>query len=55
VLPGCRRRASIADHIISRREGGSDDKSNLRSLCVACDNWLKEKADGTRRAPPAKG
>lgn len=28
----------IADHIIARRDGGSDDVSNGRTLCPACDN-----------------
>jgi 5-methylcytosine-specific restriction endonuclease McrA len=28
----------IADHIRSRKEGGSNDISNGRTLCPACDN-----------------
>ncbi|WP_370466049.1 HNH endonuclease [Niveispirillum cyanobacteriorum] len=28
----------IVDHIDPRREGGSDELSNLRTLCPACDN-----------------
>jgi 5-methylcytosine-specific restriction protein A len=51
----CGRRATIADHILSRRSGGSDAMSNLRSLCVACDNRFKERADGTRRGQRAEG
>ena len=39
----------IADHIASRRSGGLDHLSNLRSLCRRCDNSLKEKWDGSRR------
>lgn len=28
----------IVDHIVERRNGGSNDETNLRSLCPACDN-----------------
>jgi 5-methylcytosine-specific restriction protein A len=45
----CNARAIIADHIVSRRAGGSDEMSNLRSLCRTCDNRLKEDALGIRR------
>ena len=34
VIPGCDRRAFICDHIVSRKNGGSDGDDNLRSLCV---------------------
>jgi 5-methylcytosine-specific restriction protein A len=47
--PGCTRKATIVDHIVSRRLGGADALSNLRSLCVACDNRIKEDANGVRR------
>ncbi len=46
---GCNGRANIADHIVSRRNGGSDDMGNLRSFCRACDNAVKERSDGSRR------
>ena len=45
----CASPAFIADHIVSRRLGGRDELSNLRSLCRRCDNALKEKWDGNRR------
>lgn len=46
----CGERASIADHIVSRKNGGKDDLSNLRSLCRPCDNRVKEDAAGDRRS-----
>jgi 5-methylcytosine-specific restriction endonuclease McrA len=36
--PGCRVRAIVVDHIRSPRNGGSDDPSNLRSVCRTHDN-----------------
>jgi 5-methylcytosine-specific restriction endonuclease McrA len=53
VLPGCMGRASIADHKVSRRNGGADNLANLRSVCRACDNRLKEDHLGRRRGGPA--
>lgn len=49
TTPGCRRPAKIVDHIVSRRKGGANTLSNLRSLCRACDNQIKESASGERR------
>jgi len=34
-VPGCSRPAAHAHHIVHRSQGGSDDASNLVSLCVA--------------------
>ena len=48
--PGCERRATICDHILSRRNGGSDDDGNLRSACSLHDNRIKEDASGQRRS-----
>lgn len=45
----CTRAATIVDHIKRRRDGGTEEMSNLRSLCRDCDNRMKEKWDGTRR------
>jgi 5-methylcytosine-specific restriction endonuclease McrA len=28
----------IADHIVARKDGGTDDLLNGRTLCAACDN-----------------
>lgn len=49
ALPGCSGRAAIADHIVSRRNGGTDELANLRSVCRACDNRRKEDHLGRRR------
>jgi 5-methylcytosine-specific restriction endonuclease McrA len=49
ALPGCEGRANIADHIVSRRNGGPDVLSNLRAVCRTCDNRVKEDALGRRR------
>jgi 5-methylcytosine-specific restriction endonuclease McrA len=49
TIRGCERRAFICDHIISRKAGGSDDESNLRSLCRVHDNARKENHLGERR------
>lgn len=51
ALPGCLHTASIADHIVSRRKGGTDTIENLRSVCRSCDNRLKEDHLGERRSP----
>ncbi|WP_131116498.1 HNH endonuclease [Lichenihabitans psoromatis] len=47
--PGCMARGVVVDHIVSPRNGGSDEASNLRFLCRAHDNQVKEGPDGTRR------
>jgi 5-methylcytosine-specific restriction endonuclease McrA len=49
ALPGCTGRATIADHVISRRAGGRDELANLRAVCRACDNRVKEDHLGRRR------
>jgi len=39
IEPDCRecgKPATDVDHIVARRQGGSDDDYNLRSLCHAC-------------------
>jgi 5-methylcytosine-specific restriction endonuclease McrA len=54
VIPGCGRRAIVCDHIVSRRDGGSDDDANLRSLCRLHDNRLKENHLGERRGQRQK-
>lgn len=50
TAPGCTSRAVIADHIVSPKNGGSDVMSNLRSLCRAHDNQVKEDHLGERRS-----
>ncbi|UDL95629.1 HNH endonuclease [Lichenihabitans sp. PAMC28606] len=49
TAPGCPARAVVVDHVVSPRNGGSDDPANLRSLCRTHDNQVKEGLDGTRR------
>lgn len=49
TVKGCGARATHADHIISRKRGGPDSLSNLRSLCRTHDNQAKEDAQGNRR------
>ena len=39
----------IVDHKIPKRQGGTDDDSNLQSLCQACHNH-KTANDGSRGA-----
>ena len=37
------------DHIVARKDGGSDDPSNLRLLCTGCDSRRhSEKRTATR-------
>jgi 5-methylcytosine-specific restriction endonuclease McrA len=45
----CGKAAVVVDHIVSRRAGGGDDLGNLRCLCRACDNRVKEGPSGERR------
>jgi len=47
----CGAPAVVADHVVSRRDGGRDELGNLRSLCRDCDNRLRERP-GRYRAPP---
>src|SRR3954471_20014889 len=49
VIPGCGRRAVVCDHVVTRRDGGTDDDGNLRSLCRDHDNLFKEDHLGSRR------
>jgi 5-methylcytosine-specific restriction enzyme A len=37
-LVGCTGLATIADHIVVWRDGGSDDEANLRAVCASCHN-----------------
>jgi HNH endonuclease len=49
TAPGCTARANVVDHIISRRNGGLDTLTNLRSLCAHHDSQIKENTDGKRK------
>lgn len=48
--PKCNAPAVIVDHIIARSRGGTEAPSNLRALCRACDNAVKEARSGQRRS-----
>jgi 5-methylcytosine-specific restriction endonuclease McrA len=50
VVPGCGHRATTVDHILRRRDGGSDTIDNTRSLCKRHDGQVKEGADGKRKS-----
>lgn len=50
ATPGCIRPGQICDHIVARADGGADTVENLRWLCRACDNQIKEAATRTRRS-----
>ena len=54
TVPGCGRRALVADHIVSRKAGGADALHNTRSLCRLHDNRLREGPTG-RRPERAEG
>ena len=40
----CGRATAHVDHIVSRRQGGSDDPSNLRGRCHPCHNSDRRNA-----------
>lgn len=46
---GSTKRLTV-DHILSRRRGGTDTLPNLRTLCIDCDNQVKEATTGERRS-----
>lgn len=33
----CGRRSRIVDHIVGKRNGGTDDRLNLQGLCTVCN------------------
>ena len=51
AVPGCGRRAVAVDHIIERRDGGTDDRLNLAGLCAPCH--ARKTMLRTRRGPGA--
>lgn len=45
--PGpCRQPATVADHIVRRRDGGSDKHANLQALCGPCHSSKTVRLDG---------
>ena len=51
----CGQPAIVADHIISRKDGGADALPNLRSLCRACDAGLRERPGASRAKEGRRG
>jgi 5-methylcytosine-specific restriction endonuclease McrA len=47
---GCISRAVTVDHVVARKQGGSDDLSNLRSLCDRHDRSVQEAGPTQARA-----
>jgi len=47
-------RARICDHIVPKAEGGTDDPTNLQTLCLPCSNrkTADEAARACKTAPP---
>jgi 5-methylcytosine-specific restriction endonuclease McrA len=44
-LPGCRRTATAADHIVSPEAGGAPfDPANCRASCISCNSTKANKA-----------
>lgn len=43
--------ARHVDHIVAKADGGSDDDSNLQSLCKPCHDAKTEAENAARRAP----
>lgn len=48
--PGCLSRAALVDHIIPMRFGGSNDLSNLQSLCERCHQSKSRREQARDRA-----
>jgi 5-methylcytosine-specific restriction endonuclease McrA len=52
----CRRHeATVADHIITRRNGGADSLDNLRGLCQPCHAGETNRFDGGWGRAPRPG
>ena len=44
--PGyCGKRSSHVDHMVAKRDGGTDDPSNLKGLCGTCHNSAKQRTE----------
>lgn len=51
--PGCSNPGREVDHIVERKDGGSNDRSNLEFLCVSCHRVKTVKAAKERDLPAA--
>ena len=49
AVPGCKAVACVVDHILRRKDGGTEDWNNLRSLCRTHDGNMKEDHLGRRK------
>jgi len=48
---GRTRLAQVVDHIVAKRDGGTDERVNLQSLCAHCHDSVKaaeERGGGVR-------
>ncbi len=43
--PGCERPSQHVDHIVPRRQGGSDTMGNLRGLCASCHSTVTRQGN----------
>jgi hypothetical protein len=50
TTPGCGDRATHADHIVPRSQGGADALHNLRGLCTSCHNRRSARRNAEPRA-----
>ena len=49
AVPGCKVKATVVDHVVGRRSGGTDTLANLRCLCAHHDSQIKETSSGKRK------
>lgn len=45
AVAGCTRPSVIADHILPKEQGGSDDMSNLQGMCQPCHDRKRATTD----------
>lgn len=56
MVPGCGKPSKHADHVITRRNGGSDDASNLQGVCHSCHSAKTATEDsGFARSSKPRG
>lgn len=44
----------VVDHVVSKRNGGTHDPDNLRSLCKVCNDAKSNYEDRGRPSPPCE-